>query len=355
MNIKTYKTMKGPSLTPIFYLYMGNYTMGRILGTTLTLLVVAASIVMGIISNNIVLDTICYAFSIGSFIYNYMILMLLFKGYNTGYFTEGIADKHFHALKKILGTMIMLSRFVELYTIFLISVASLNLFIKIVLSVLFTAVLVTIKILNNFIENKKSSIIIRNTVVQVIVFTLGIIISNNLTYSFYNNITLLLIFFVIGFAIYALDKKLRNFFKAENKNIREKNELMSVTKIRGIFRKEIFNEIPKKNKVVENKPMTKEEYKKDRKRIIYEMDREDINILTEISRTAEKERKEERERKERERKEAAERRVSERLYKSAESKVEKRETLTKEEKSMLERTVKNTKLTKNNDRTKIKR
>lgn len=360
VDVKIYRAISGKTITPMFYQYMGHYVMGRVLGDIFTALVILASFIVGKITGNIVIDTICYAASIGGFIYNYRNLNLLDRGKDLGYFREGNAFEFFKIMRDRLVTMIMFSRFVELYTIFLVSIIMPTMLLKVLVSLIVIILICEFKIKNNFIENKTSSIIKRNSIGQIIVLIVGLLISNIETTTIYDNLIVLAIAFILGIGRYALSKKIRRYFSEESENFETKKVRMDVSTIKEIFNLQFFSN---KELMAFKKKREEEEYRRKK-------------AEEEAKKTPEQRKKEEDERWERKRasdkayddyirnwtKDIEERNAEEKrkkqeekAYKEMERKISQGESLSDTEKQIVEKTVKESKLTANIDRTKSRR
>ncbi|MCM1047158.1 MAG: hypothetical protein NC433_01875 [Clostridiales bacterium] len=388
-----YRELKGKSITPCFYQYIGTYRIGRVLGDIFTFLIIMASIVVGKNTGNMVMGTISYAVSIGAFIYHYKILHTLYRGKTTGYFKE---MGYFLNLEKKLLPMIMLSRFAELYTVFLIALASIpdktqkilsiswvvpGQHWKILICFLITALIIRFKLKNNFIENKTFSIIKRNSIGQIIVLVLGLFLYSKGTVTLYNNWQILIIAFIVGIGRYALSKNLRNFFKDEKDNIAKKEiAINSLHNNRGIiFPEHKFLSPKEEDDLFEEERKRKEEEKKKReKEAEEERKRQEEAAKTPLQRKREERERKRKKQEEWERKRAADKayddyirnctkysdernaeekrkKQEEKAYKETERKIRQGESLSDTEKKIVEKTIEESKLTANTDRTKSRR
>ncbi len=337
MNKRVYKEVKNGSFTPIYYLYISNYKMGRILGDVLVFLVIVSSLIMGKITNNYIIDTYCFALSIGSLIYNYRVIKMLYIGTNTGYFREGISDEYFHTLKRLLGPMTMLSRFAEVYSIFAVAIFFNNIILKITASILIIAAISAYKIKFNFVNNKPVSVVIYNSIAQIIVLALSFGLKVFITDIALNlNIILILILVLCGILKYTLDKSLRKVFVDEYDNFNKKNIEIDIMKIRDIFGLEITKKNEKNWKEIEEEIKEKEyrnseEYKKKEE----ERQREEQMKIAEIKMAIQKEEEEEFNKTKKEQKELKEKIEMEAEKKKALKTARRGKTLTEEQKEIV--------------------
>lgn len=343
-----YKCIEGGSLSPVYYLYMGNYMMARTMGFIVTFIIITSALIIGKLTSNYEIPVICYAFSFGSLIYNYRILHLLNKCQKKGYFAEGVSDKYYNSLKRLIGPMIILSNFCELYSVFFVNIFVTNTLYKIVASILIIALISIFKISNNLIGNNKFKIIVNNSVPELVLAILAnILIRFNIAFTFSKNLILIVLAFVMGILVLAFNKKLREFFVDENKNLNKKDIKINVGRIRGLFNLEIFSDVKKEDTIKEEKtktakknetyvPKKKSEYLTDEEIAELDEDERIKNMYYEYQEKKDQEfkkRQEELKRKKEKEAKLAEIKKKETL----------REDLTKEEKNLLNERLKETK------------
>lgn len=336
--------VKGASFTPIFYLYSGAYQDGQYLGDCLAYFVIAVSFVVGMITGNYSVDLVCWALAFGSFVYNYRVMGLMNKGCKAGYFTEGESNFCFHTLKRFSVQMVMLSRFFELYSIFLISVLLPGIIVKIVATALVMVMLLVLRYLNNvwdsyFWKSKKTenlwktikgNLVIRNLRVPVLFLVGGTILSRVFEIRPYYNIGLILIAVSVGFLRYVLDKNIRRFFTIEQYTIKNKTQEMDVIEIADLFKTNITQKGEKNYREIKLERLKKEKEEEDERR------REAMRKM--VKKKLEENYEEERKRWAEERKEIAERKAKEaekKRLEEARRKAYNGEKLTEEEKKVI--------------------
>lgn len=238
MDNKTkYKIMKESSFSPLYYLYMSYYSSGKILGNILAFLLVATSIVIGFFTKNIVIDTIVYSISFGSYIFNYLVLKIFYNGHRTGCFTEGTSNEYLYSFKKYIGTITILSRFFEVYTPFIITFLVPNIFSKICLGLAFIAFTIFYKVSNNFCENKVSSIVKNNVTFPLIFLAIGTFAStqNFVNIKIYDNIILIFLCIIMGILKNILNKSLQDFLNTEKKAIKDPTKKIDIYSLTYLF------------------------------------------------------------------------------------------------------------------------
>lgn len=273
MNEKTkYKLMKDSSFSPLYYLYISYYSMGRNLGNILVFLLLSTSVIIGLLTKNYIIDTVVYAISFGSYVFNLLVLKTLYNGHKIGRFTEGSSFEYFYSFKKYIGPITILSRFFEIYTPLIIALITPTIFSKICLGLAFIAFNIGTKISNNFMENKKSSIIKKNIGISLLMLSLGIILSVQtiIKIKLYDNLILLFLCFIMGLLKNLLNKSLQHFITNERKAFKDEKKSIDIYYLANIFNvgirklgekttKEIEEEKAEKRK---KQQMNKEEYRK---------------------------------------------------------------------------------------------
>ena len=261
MSEKTkYKVMKDSSLSPLFYLYISYYSMGRNLGNILAFLLLSTSLIIGMLTKSYVIDTVVYMISFGSYIFNILVLKTLYNGHKSGHFTEGSSFEYFYSFKKYIGPITILARFFEVYTPLLIAFVTPTIFSKICLGLAFIAFNVGTKVSNNFMENKKSSIVKKNLPIPTVMLILGTVLSSQtiVEINLYDNIILLFLCLIMGLLKNILNKSLQHFLSAEKKALKDDKKVIDIYHLANMFGVNIRKLGEKTNKEIESEKAAKQ-------------------------------------------------------------------------------------------------
>lgn len=269
------KNVLSGSFSPFYYIYMSEYKIDDKYAFVLAALVAAVSVIMGLFQKNIVMDTVVYVLSFGSFLCNYAIIRVLYKAHrrncfreSTGWVLETKYDAKWareirswkgykeyiqnqakagkmseEALKKYEDTMnkfsgdwfnslnnldlypmIILSYFFEIYTHFLLAFIMPDLPTKIAAGFLFTWLIIFYKTVYNFTECRLSTIIRHNASLQWIAIAAGSLLSlqTKIDVTVFYDERIILFMVIIGMLRYLVSKNFRAFFAEQRRTIKNR-------------------------------------------------------------------------------------------------------------------------------------
>lgn len=157
---------------PIHYAYKGRYIKGRMLGNVLAGMIVAASLIVGYLTREVIIDTVVCAFTFGNYLRNLGIMVMLRNMGKRDYYVydkfascdETIKEKRVGIYDEMIkrGHRITLSAgFFELYFPFLLIIILPSTPGKVVIPLMFVIGTTIIKIMCNPVKNVKCKRIFR--------------------------------------------------------------------------------------------------------------------------------------------------------------------------------------------------
>jgi len=202
------------------YLYMGKYTEGRKKGMLLAISIIAASLICGLITGEVVFDTLICVLAFGSFLIHINLLSIIAHDTEGYQGSKSQMKEKYRQLQTFAGPTLTMARYFELYFPFCLILAIPNMVLKVLLPVLFIWFCIHIRICCEFLHPSSSKEIRKKIKIKAWrdhLFICGLAfyfsLQTDFTVKVFSKLQILLPALLIGVCISFYNKSCKRFHK----------------------------------------------------------------------------------------------------------------------------------------------